>query len=191
MSHYTDNLCANFEEAPGRAHTRIRYVCLTMSLHWFRLWLGAAYATHYCLNKWWHNPTMYVCVTWPQNVNTWRPRQNGRHLPDDPDSKVHGAHLGHVGPRWAPWWPHESCYQGIFSNFLEWKCIISLKSVFEGPINNIPASVQIMAWRRPGDKQLSEPMMVRLPTHMRVTRPQSINVETYKLRRSSPLCRFT
>ena len=65
MSHYTDNLCANFEEAPGRAHKRIRYVCLTMSLHWFRLWLGAAYTTHYCLNKWWHKPTMYVCVTWP------------------------------------------------------------------------------------------------------------------------------
>ena len=43
MSHYTDNLCANFEEALGRAHKRIRYVCLTMSLHWFRLWPGAAY----------------------------------------------------------------------------------------------------------------------------------------------------
>ena len=29
-----------------------------------------------------------------------------------PDSKVHGAHLGPVGPRWAPCWPHEPCYQG-------------------------------------------------------------------------------
>ena len=58
---------------------------------------------------------------------------------------------------------------------------ISLKSVSEGPINNIPASVQIMAWRLPGDKQLSEPMTVRLPTHMCVTRPQSINVETHQL----------
>ena len=29
-----------------------------------------------------------------------------------------------------------------------------------------------MAWRRPGDKPLSEPMMVRLPTHICVTRPQ-------------------
>ena len=28
------------------------------------------------------------------------------------DSKVHGAHLGHVGPRWAPCQPHEPCYQG-------------------------------------------------------------------------------
>ena len=24
----------------------------------------------------------------------------------------HGAHLGSVGPRWAPCWPHEPCYQG-------------------------------------------------------------------------------
>ena len=54
MSRYTDNLYANFEEALGRPHKRIRYVCLTISLHWFRLWLGAAYTTHYCLNKWWH-----------------------------------------------------------------------------------------------------------------------------------------
>ena len=32
--------------------------------------------------------------------------------------------------------------------------------------------VQIMAWRRSGDKPLSEPMMVILPTHICVTRPQ-------------------
>ena len=24
----------------------------------------------------------------------------------------HGAHLGPTGPRWAPRWPHEPCYQG-------------------------------------------------------------------------------
>ena len=36
---------------------------------------------------------------------------------------------------------------------------ISLKFVPKGPINNIPALVQIMAWRRTGDKPLSEPMM--------------------------------
>ena len=40
---------------------------------------------------------------------------------------------------------------------------ISLKFVPKGSINNIPALVQIMAWRRPGDKPLSEPMIVRLP----------------------------
>ena len=43
---------ANFKEASGRALKRIRYVCLTMSLHWFRLWLGAAYTTHCCLRQW-------------------------------------------------------------------------------------------------------------------------------------------
>ena len=34
---------------------------------------------------------------------------------------------------------------------------ISLKFP-KGPINNIPALLQIMAWRRPGDKALSEPL---------------------------------
>ena len=41
---------------------------------------------------------------------------------------------------------------------------ISLKFVPTGPVNNIPALVQIVAWRRSGDKPLSEPMMVSLPT---------------------------
>ena len=27
-----------------------------------------------------------------------------------------GAHLGPVGPRWAPCWPHEPCYQGCYSS---------------------------------------------------------------------------
>ena len=44
---------------------------------------------------------------------------------------------------------------------------IWLKFVPKGPINNIPALVKIMAWRRPGDKPLSEPMMIRLLTAMR------------------------
>ena len=44
-----------------------------------------------------------------------------------------------------------------------------------GSINNIPTLVQIMAWRRPGYKQLSEPMMLSLHTHICVTRPQSVN----------------
>ena len=42
-------------------------------------------------------------------------------------------------------------------------------------IDNIPALVLIMAWRRPGDKPLSEPMLVRSPTHTCVTRPQWVN----------------
>ena len=34
-----------------------------------------------------------------------------------------------------------------------------------GPINNIPALVLIMDWHWPGDKPLSEPMMVSLLMH--------------------------
>ena len=42
-------------------------------------------------------------------------------------------------------------------------------------INNIPALVQIMAWRRPGDKPVSEPMMFSVLTYICVTRPQWVN----------------
>ena len=55
---------------------------------------------------------------------------------------------------------------------------ISLKFVPEGPIDNIPALDKIMAWRRPGDKPLSEPVMVVLPTHICVTRPQWVLTST-------------
>ena len=39
----------------------------------------------------------------------------------------------------------------------------SLKFVPNGPIDNIPALVQIMAWRRSGDKPLSEPVPTQFP----------------------------
>ena len=52
---------------------------------------------------------------------------------------------------------------------------ISLKCVPKGPINNIPALVQIMTWHWPGNKPLCEPMMVSLLTHICVTRPQWVN----------------
>ena len=49
---------------------------------------------------------------------------------------------------------------------------ILLKFIPKGPINNIPALIQIMVWCWPGDKPLSEPMMVRLLTHICITQPQ-------------------
>ena len=49
---------------------------------------------------------------------------------------------------------------------------ISLKFVPRGPISNIQAFVQLIAWRRPGDKPLSEPIVVRSLTHICITRPQ-------------------
>ena len=86
-----------------------------------------------------------------EGLNTLRPRQNGRHFPDD-------------------------ILKCIFLNENLWISInISLKFVPRGPINNIPTLVRVMAWRRPGDKPLSEPTMVRLPTHICVTRPQWVN----------------
>ena len=86
------------------------------------------------------------------HFNILRPRQNGRHFADD-------------------------TFKYIFLNENVWNPIkISLKFVPKGPINNIPALVQIMAWRRPGDKPLSEPMVVSLPTHICVARPQWVNI---------------
>ena len=88
------------------------------------------------------------------SVNTLRPRQNGRHFADD-------------------------ILKRIFLNENIWIPIkISLKFVPKGSINDIPALVQIMAWHRPGDKPLSEPMMVNLPTHICVTRPRWVNEES-------------
>ena len=86
-------------------------------------------------------------------VNTLRPRRNEQHFADD-------------------------ICKRIFFNENVWISIkISLKFVPKCPMNNIPALVQIMAWRRSGDKPLSEPMMVSLPTHICVTRPQCVKCD--------------
>ena len=84
-------------------------------------------------------------------VNTLRPRQNGRRFADD-------------------------TFRHIFLNEnVRISIKISMKFVPKGPLDNIPSLVQIMAWRRPGDKPLSGAMMVNLPTHICVTRPQWVN----------------
>ena len=62
-------------------------------------------------------------------------------------------------------------------HFLEWNYMNFDRDFTEvfvpwGPINSFPALVQIMAWRRPGDKPLSEPMLVCLLTHICITWPQ-------------------
>ena len=81
-------------------------------------------------------------------LNTLRLRQHGRRFADD-------------------------TFKCIFLNEnIRISIKISLKFVPKGPINNIPALVQIMAWRRPGDKPLSEPVMVSLLTHICITRLQ-------------------
>ena len=73
--------------------------------------------------------------------------------------------------KWPPF-SRQMDFKCIFLNENAWIFInMSLKFVPKGPISNIPTLVQVMAWRRPGDKPLSEPMLVRLPTHICVTRP--------------------
>ena len=96
-------------------------------------------------------------------LNTLRPRQNWRHFADD-------------------------ILKYTFFNENVWIPIkISLKFVSKGRINNIPALVQIMAWRRPGDTPLSEPMLVSLPTHLCVTRPQWVN--SYYITTLNDICK--
>ena len=80
-----------------------------------------------------------------------RPRQHRRHIADD-------------------------IFKCIFLNKNLWISLkISLKFVPKVPIINIPTLVQIMAWLRPGDKPLSEPIIVSLLTHICVTWPQLVS----------------
>ena len=54
----------------------------------------------------------------------------------------------------------DDIFKCIFVNDHVWFVIkIPLKFVPRGPINNIPALVQIMAWCWSGDKPLSESLM--------------------------------
>ena len=92
--------------------------------------------------------TLHNRIYWNVSFfNTLRPRQNGHHFADD-----------------------------IFKcSFLDENISIPIRISLFVPkclINNNPALVQIMAWRRPGDNPSSEPMMVSLPTHICVTRPK-------------------
>ena len=85
---------------------------------------------------------MAAMLSRPQCVNTLRPRQNGYHFADNIFKRI------------------------FFNENVLISIKFSLKFVPMGQINNIPALIQIMAWRRPGDKPLSEPVMVSLVTHM-------------------------
>ena len=98
------------------------------------------------------NPGKHIDYAPQYVINSLRPRQNRRHFADD-------------------------VFKCNFLNENVWISIkISLKFVPKDLINNIPALVQIMAWCRPGDKPLSEPMMVSLLTHICITRPQWVNI---------------
>ena len=100
------------------------------------------------LNQCWLDINRVLCHAPESSFNALRLRQNGCHYPDD-------------------------MFICIFLNENVWIAIkISLKFVPKGSINNTPALVQIMAWRQPGDKPLSEPIMVNFLMHICVNRPQ-------------------
>ena len=83
-------------------------------------------------------------------ISKLRLRQNGRHFPDD-------------------------IFKYFFLNKKIWISIKnSLNFVPKGPVNNIPALVQLMSWRQPGDKPLSEPVVVSLLSHICIIRPQRV-----------------
>ena len=65
-------------------------------------------------------------------TNTLWPRQNGKHFQNDMVKCI----------------------------FMNENICISI-DISKGEIKNIPALVQIMAWRQPGDKPLSDPMMAQ------------------------------
>ena len=98
-------------------------------------------------------PFIYnACIGQTNNLNTLRPRQNGRRFADDTFKRIllneNARILIKISPRFVP----------------------------KGPISNNPALFQIMAWRRPGDKPLSDPMVVWSLTHICVTPPQWVQV---------------
>ena len=93
----------------------------------------------------------FVCSR-PQCVNTSRLRQNGCQFAD-------------------------GTFKCIFLNKNVLISIeMSLNFVPKGPINNIPALVQILALCWPVDKPLSESLIVRLLMHIFVTQPQWVNL---------------
>ena len=95
-----------------------------------------------------HKRQVISCRDSVVSLNTLRSTQNGRHFADDN-------------------------FKCIFLNEnLRALLKISLNFVPEVQVNNIPALIQIMAWRRSGNKPLSGTMMVSLLTHICVTRPQ-------------------
>ena len=93
------------------------------------------------------NPKLQ-CTVDNNMLKSLRPRQNGRHFADDTFKRI------------------------FLKENVRISIKFSLKFVHKSPIDNIPALFQIMAWPRPGDKPLSEAMMVSLLMHICVTRPQ-------------------
>ena len=114
-----------------------------------------------CLNSWhlsWYNFIYVKSMYGHSRAKTLLSfKYNLIHLPLN---KMAAISQDNLSVKWQP-----SCWDIFRCIFLNEKfCILiesSLKFVPKGPIDNIPALVQIMAWHLFGAKPLSEPMLTR------------------------------
>ena len=119
-------------------------LCVYLIMYWIHV-------SYLAINTFSLSLSLSLSPIWPHitegYINTLKPWQNGRYFADD-------------------------ILKSIFLNENVWISLkISLKFVPKVRIDNIPALVQIMARCRPGDKPLSEPMIISLLTHICVIRP--------------------
>ena len=109
------------------------------SLHWCsveRITMAAKLAANFVVYQYSFMRALSV-VPLPEVVNSSPAEQKGHHFADDNFKRIFVNEMFFI----SMW--------------------ISMKLVSKGPIHDIPALVQIMAWRRPGDKPLSEPMLAQ------------------------------
>ena len=144
--------CNHFDDVHWSAHFR------SASMQWYRkntvlLWVQGQAEWHKS-KIWWNLFEQIVCAPCQYMLTHW-----GRDKMDAISQRTSSS---------------------AFSWMKMFEFRISMNFVPKGPFNKIPPLVQIMAWRRPGNKPLSEPMMVCLTTHICVTRPQWVK-ETLEL----------
>ena len=96
--------------------------------------------------------------------------------------------MDHMNPLLTHWNRDkmDAIFQTTFSNAFSWMKMYKFRLRFHWilfpkvPIKNIPSLVRIMAWRRSGEKPLSEPMMISLLTNIFVTRPLWVHYKSIK-----------
>ena len=146
-----------------------------MSSFWwnFHHWL------HWKLSKWQLpvQPVIKISSKWRHFRFSEGPKSI-----DPTMTKLTSPHLNKWGQMNAFWvvvylshWDRDNLTtisQTIFSNAFCWMIIqISLKFIPKGPIDNMPALIQILAWRRMATSHYLNQWWPSLLTHVCVTRP--------------------
>ena len=146
-----------------------KWILLMISRHWFRQWLGDVRQQaiiwgnvdpdpcrhmvsigHNELNAGSIRTCIFMVITTPTNV----PAPNNQPSTANADKHIEAE------TKLSPF--HRRHFQMHFLNEnAQISLKISLKFLPKVQINNILALCQIMAWSQPGDKSLSEPMVVQ------------------------------